>query len=197
MSAHYRIVTENAVLGQPEVKLGIMPGYGGMQRLPRLIGPRRAAEMAVNGESVDGRTAVSIGLAHEFQPSSTALARAFRVAKGLKDGELERSDWDALAAGQAAELEELLADTEVTALLASPPPDSAGAEDLRAARSYAGRVALEALRLGYQRGFTAGIANDARLFGEVVASPSGQHWVGRFLAKDPRQSSFCTLLSPR
>jgi NADPH:quinone reductase-like Zn-dependent oxidoreductase len=43
MSCHYRIVTENAQLGQPEVKLGIIPGYGGAQRLPRLIGPCRAA----------------------------------------------------------------------------------------------------------------------------------------------------------
>ncbi len=76
MSTHYRIVTENAVIGQPEVKLGIIPGYGGMQRLPRLIGPRRAAEMAVNGESVDGRTAVMIGLAQEFHPSCTALAKS-------------------------------------------------------------------------------------------------------------------------
>lgn len=198
MSAHYRIVTENAVLGQPEVKLGIMPGYGGMQRLPRLIGPRRAAEMAVNGESVNGRTAVGMGLAHEIHPSSTALARAFQVATELRTGEreLERADWDALAAGQAAELEALLADDDVTRLLACAPPDSAGAEDLRASRSYAARIALEALRFGYERGFAEGIDNDAKLFGEVVASPSGQHWVGRFLAKDPRQSSFCTLLSP-
>jgi hypothetical protein len=54
MSAHYRIVTENALMGQPEVKLGIIPGYGGMQRLPRLVGPWRAAELCVNGEPVDG-----------------------------------------------------------------------------------------------------------------------------------------------
>ncbi len=63
MSAHYRIVTENALLGQPEVKLGIIPGYGGMQRLPRLIGPSNAAGVCVNGEPVDGSTAVSLGWA--------------------------------------------------------------------------------------------------------------------------------------
>jgi NADPH:quinone reductase-like Zn-dependent oxidoreductase len=59
MCAHYRIVTENASLGQPEVKLGIIPGYGGMQRLPRLVGPARAAMMSANGEPLDGDTAVA------------------------------------------------------------------------------------------------------------------------------------------
>jgi len=63
MSAHYRIVTENAQMGQPEIKLGIMPGYGGIQRLPRLVGPRKAAELVLNGEPVDGRRAVALGLA--------------------------------------------------------------------------------------------------------------------------------------
>ena len=83
MSTHYRIVTENALLGQPEIKLGIIPGYGGTQRLPRLIGPRRALEMSVNGEPIDGRTAVALGLANEFHLSPTAFAHAFRVAQEL------------------------------------------------------------------------------------------------------------------
>ena len=81
MSTHYRIVTENASLGQPEVKLGIIPGYGGMQRLPRLVGPARAAELCVNGEPIDGRTAVRLGLSDEFSSSATALKRAFQLAK--------------------------------------------------------------------------------------------------------------------
>jgi hypothetical protein len=55
-------------------------------------------------------------------------------------------------------------------------------------------VALEALRTGYASGFAPGLANDARLFGQVTASPSGQAWVRRFLAKDPRQPAFLTLL---
>jgi hypothetical protein len=69
-------------------------------------------------------------------------------------------------------------------------------ESVVEARRYAARFALEALRSGYEDGFEAGLANDARLFGEVATAESGRHWVGRFLAKDPRQSSFVTLLSP-
>ena len=199
MATHYRIVTENAALGQPEVKLGIIPGYGGMQRLPRLIGPRRAAEMAINGESIDGAEAVRIGLAHELQPSATALARAFDVAlemRASRRSEL-RPRWDEIASRQTTELDRLLDQERVRALRASTAPNEEGAGDLAAARSYAAEVVLRALEIGYLKGFREGLDNDALLFGEVVTSPSGQHWIGRFLAKDPDQSSFLTLLPPR
>ena len=79
---------------------------------------------------------------------------------------------------------------------AGPPPE-AEAGDVRAGRTYAARMALDAMRYGYQHGFTAGLENDARLFGEVVSSVSGQYWVDRFLAKDPEQAAFLTLLAPR
>jgi enoyl-CoA hydratase/carnithine racemase/NADPH:quinone reductase-like Zn-dependent oxidoreductase len=198
MSTHYRIVTENALLGQPEIKLGIIPGYGGMQRLPRLVGPRKAAELALNGEPVDGHGAVALGLADAFCPSSTALREAFRVACELADGtrSLRQRRWDDIAKSQAKELDELLALPDVSALLAAPAPDVAAAADLKAARAYAARMALDALRTGYADGFAAGLDNDARLFGVVTASPSGQHWVDRFLKKDPRQSELLTLLRP-
>ncbi len=196
MSTHYRIVTENAQIGQPEIKLGIIPGYGGMQRLPRLIGARQAARLALNGEPIDAHTAVAFGLADAFCPSSTALRVAFQVARELAGGArpFVRRDWDALAASQRAELDALWAEPQVADLLDAPPPTANERGELRAARRYAGRVALEALRAGYERGFSAGLANDAQLFGQVTASPSGQEWVGRFLAKDPRQSAFLTLL---
>jgi enoyl-CoA hydratase/carnithine racemase len=197
MSTHYRIVTQNARIGQPEIKLGIIPGYGGMQRLPRLVGPRQAARLAVNGEPVDGHAAVSMGLADEFCPSGVALRSAFQVAQELARGvrSFKRRDWDRIASGQSAELAELFAAPAITALLAAPEPGPDQRGDLPAARRWAARVALEALRTGYQLGFAEGLANDARLFGLVTAGPTGQEWVGRFLAKDARQSAFLELLS--
>ncbi len=198
MSTHHRIVTENAALGQPEVKLGIMPGYGGMQRLPRLVGPRKAAELSVNGEPIGPLEAVRIGLAHEHRPAASAMARAFRVAKAMADGgrRSRRPNWEAMARSQADELADLITDPMVTSLLEAEAPDGAAAADLVVARRYAARIALEGLRQGYELDFDAGLANDARLFGELVASPSGQVWSGRFLAKDPDQSSFLTQLPP-
>jgi enoyl-CoA hydratase len=196
MSAHWRIATENAAMGQPEVKLGIMPGYGGMQRLPRLVGPRRALALVANGEPVDGRTAVQIGLADAFCPAAVALRDGFRAALALASGErpVPHRRWDEVSPAHRDELARLLADPAVSDLARSPAPSASSAGDLVAARRYATAVAIEALRTGYERGFEAGLANDARLFGAVTASPSGQHWVGRFLAKDPRQSAFLQLL---
>ncbi|MFZ2224835.1 MAG: SDR family NAD(P)-dependent oxidoreductase, partial [Candidatus Deferrimicrobium sp.] len=198
MSAHFRIVTENALLGQPEVKLGIIPGYGGMQRLPRLIGPERAAEVCVNGEPVDGNAAVSLGWADEFVPSSAALPRAVAAARDFAAGRrrLPRRDWDALAGGRAEELALLFARPEVQAILEAPTPGQETAGNLRAARLAAARDALLAMKHGFERGFEEGLRNDARMFGAVAASPGGQEWVGRFLAKDAAQSSFLTLLPP-
>ncbi len=196
MSAHYRIVTENASLGQPEVKLGIIPGYGGMQRLPRLVGPWTAAGMCVNGEPVDGHEAVAIGLADEFCPSSVALHRAVLMAREAVTGRktLARKDWDAAGTRQKQSLERLFAEPEVREILSAPRPDPDGAANLRPARLAAGKAALLAMGYGYENGFAAGLANDARAFGETAASPAGQEWVRRFLDKDPRQASFLTLL---
>ena len=199
MSTHYRILTENAALGQPEIKLGIIPGYGGMQRLPRLVGPLKAAELSLNGESVGPEEAVRIGLAHEVCGSGTALARAVMVAIALAEGTmpLRRSDWNAISATQTGELQALLDDPQVHELLGAQPPSGDQAAELVPARAYAARIALEALKEGYQLDFHSGLANDARLFGLVVASPSGQSWSGKFLAKDPEQSSFLTQMSPQ
>ncbi len=198
MSAHHRIVTENALLGQPEVKLGIIPGYGGMQRLPRLVGPSKAAEICLNGEPVDGNTAVALGWADEFVPSSSALPRAVAAARDFAAGRrpLPRRDWDGLAAARNEELARLFCRPEVQAILEAPTPGKETAGNLRAARLAAARDALLAMKFGFKHGFAEGLRNDARIFGAVAASAGGQEWVGRFLAKDASQSSFLTLFTP-
>ena len=199
MSSHYRIVTENAQLGQPEVKLGIIPGYGGAQRLPRLIGPRKAFEMSVNGEPVRGREALEIGLADEFHLSSTALAKAYQVALEFIIGSkvLNSRNWDQLAAQQIEELEFLLQEKNVLEIMSSPDPKGELIKDIRVARTFASRFVLEAMKFGYKNGFSKGLENDAKLFGEVAASPSGQEWVKRFVNKDPMQSAFLTIYNPK
>ncbi len=62
MACHFRIATETAVFGQPEVKLGLIPGYGGTQRLPRLVGRGRALELLLSGRNVAADEAERIGL---------------------------------------------------------------------------------------------------------------------------------------
>ena len=196
MSSHYRIVTENARLGQPEVKLGIIPGYGGLQRLPRLIGPIKAAEMCINGEPVDAFTAIKIGLADEFAPSATALPRAMAVARRFIEGlqSLPAKDWDIRGGKQQDELKVLLSRPVVREMMAAPTPEQNEVGGLRTVRMASARDTLAAIQYGYEKGFEKGLDNDAVLFGRIAASPGGQEWINRFLAKDPLQSSFLILL---
>lgn len=63
LACTFRLVTPNAKLGTPEIKLGLLPGYGGTQRLPRIVGEARALEMVLTGKSVDAQLAVAWGLA--------------------------------------------------------------------------------------------------------------------------------------
>jgi len=76
MACHVRVASENARLGTPEVKLGIMCGYAGTQRLPRLVGRGRALEMLLTGEMVDAQEAWRIGLVNKVVPREQLLAEA-------------------------------------------------------------------------------------------------------------------------
>lgn len=73
MACHVRVASENAKLGTPEVKLGIMCGYAGTQRLPRLVGKGRALEILLTGEMVDAQEALRIGLVNRVVPRDALL----------------------------------------------------------------------------------------------------------------------------
>ncbi|HEX9349435.1 MAG TPA: enoyl-CoA hydratase-related protein, partial [Gemmatimonadales bacterium] len=68
MACHIRIASENAKFGQPEVKLGIAPGYGGTQRLPRLVGKGVAMQLILTAEMIDAQEAYRIGLVNKVVP---------------------------------------------------------------------------------------------------------------------------------
>jgi len=76
MACTIRIASENAKFGQPEVKLGIMPGAGGTQRLPRLIGKGRALQLILTGEIINVQEAYRIGLVNEVVPLANLIPRA-------------------------------------------------------------------------------------------------------------------------
>ena len=84
-----RVAAENAKLGQPEVKLGILPGYGGSQRLARLVGKGRAMEICLTAEPISAEEAHRIGLVNRIVPAGQALAAAREIAgKILANGPL-------------------------------------------------------------------------------------------------------------
>jgi enoyl-CoA hydratase len=80
MACDIRIASENAKFGQPEVNLGILPGYGGTQRTTRLLGEGMAMYMCLTGEMVDAQTALHIGLVQKVVPLDGLLAEAQRIA---------------------------------------------------------------------------------------------------------------------
>jgi enoyl-CoA hydratase/carnithine racemase len=113
LACDWRVAAEDARLGQPEIKLGIIPGAGGTQRLARLVGPARAKDIVLSGRMVDAQEALRIGLVDRVVPAGevyqaavelvrpylTGPAQALRAAKLAIDGGLEMD----LASGLAWE----------------------------------------------------------------------------------------------
>jgi enoyl-CoA hydratase len=83
MAGDIRIAAENAVFGQPEIKLGIIPGFGGTQRLVRLMGKSRAMELLFTGDSIDAKTALQLGLVSRVVPPAELLLAAQELAQKL------------------------------------------------------------------------------------------------------------------
>lgn len=83
MACHIRIMSDRARVGQPESSLGIIPGWGGTQRLARLIGPSKAIEMIITGDPVNAQEAFRLGLANKVVPAGQVLAEAMGLAKKI------------------------------------------------------------------------------------------------------------------
>ena len=83
MACTFRLASENAKLGQPEVKLGIIPGYGGTQRLPRLVGKGIAMQLVLAGEMITAQEAHRIGLVNEVVAAAELIPRAEAIAQKI------------------------------------------------------------------------------------------------------------------
>jgi enoyl-CoA hydratase len=83
MACTMRLASEKARLGQPEVKLGLIPGYGGTQRLPRLVGESTALKLLLSGEMIDAAEALRIGLVDEVVPAERLMERGEVLARSI------------------------------------------------------------------------------------------------------------------
>ncbi len=110
MACHIRIASENAKFGQPEVKLGIGPGYGGTARLPRLVGRGRALELLLTGSMIDASEAHRIGLVNRVVPADKLLAESEAMLRTiLENGPLAiRACLEAVDAGTETSLDQAL-----------------------------------------------------------------------------------------
>ncbi len=111
LACHVRIAEESVKFGQPEIKLGLIPGWGGTQRLVRLVGLGKAVEMILTGNHIRAKEAYRIGLVNEVVPEGTAMEAAMRLAKriaALSSVAIAKA-LDAIYAGLEMDLEEGLA----------------------------------------------------------------------------------------
>lgn len=83
MAAHIRVASDNARMGLPEVTLGVIPGYGGTQRLPQLVGKGRANEMIMTAQMIDAQTALQYGLVNHVTAQPELLQKAEEIAQKI------------------------------------------------------------------------------------------------------------------
>ncbi|HET9725411.1 MAG TPA: fatty acid oxidation complex subunit alpha FadJ [Gemmatimonadales bacterium] len=177
LACHYRIATDHpkTQLALPEVQLGLIPGAGGCQRLPRLIGARAALDMILTGKSERGAKALRLGLIDELVPPSilraTAVAAADRLAREGVPPRKPKGGIPALALDRTAAGRRLVYRAAEKRVLAKtgghyPAP-------LRA---------LDAVRTGLEQGITAGLAAEHRAFGELAVGDVSRKLVQVFFA---------------
>jgi acrylyl-CoA reductase (NADPH)/3-hydroxypropionyl-CoA dehydratase/3-hydroxypropionyl-CoA synthetase len=182
LACHYRVAEPTARFGQPEIRLRLLPGYGGTQRLPRLLAGRRGAEglrdsldLILGGRSIGADAAHDIGLVDALvSDSEDALSHAHALVR------------DFVAHGGESLLGKAHAQRMADVAIWSKP----GTEDLDhvlqddflqritrqlawAGRGRAGERAIDAVRTGWTQGISAGLAREAELFAQAIVDPEG------------------------
>jgi 3-hydroxyacyl-CoA dehydrogenase / enoyl-CoA hydratase / 3-hydroxybutyryl-CoA epimerase len=191
LACDYRVATDSpkTTLGLPEVQLGLIPGAGGTQRLPALIGVQAALDLILTGKNVKPSKAKRLGLVDEVVPAPILRSVAVRRARELADGmpTVERQDKKGLGglllglANKEMWAEVALEDNPVGRKILF---DQARKQLLKKTRGKypAPERALEAIRIGVGSGRAAGLEAEARFFGELVMTDVSKRLVEIFFA---------------
>jgi 3-hydroxyacyl-CoA dehydrogenase/enoyl-CoA hydratase/3-hydroxybutyryl-CoA epimerase len=170
-------------LGLPEVQLGILPGLGGTQRLPRLIGLEPALDLLLTGKQLDAKRALRAGLVDEVVPQSILLGVAVDCAERLAERPAARhSRLGRMAAGlRGGDVRGALMDNRLGRKLLF---DTARKRLLRKTRGHypAPERILDVVRFGLDRGLERGLEREAEAFGELLMTPQAEQLIQLFLA---------------
>ncbi|HEU4830033.1 MAG TPA: fatty acid oxidation complex subunit alpha FadJ [Gemmatimonadales bacterium] len=177
LACHWRVVTDSpkTQLGLPEVQLGLLPGVGGTQRLPRLVGVRAAFDMILAGKSERAEKAYRLGMADEIVPESilrrTAVAAAERIVRGGPPRRAAKGGLQAL----------FLDRTPIGRRIVYAQAEKQVRE--RTGGHYPAPLAsIEAVRTGLEQGMRAGLREESRLFGELAMTDVSRTLVQIFFA---------------
>ena len=169
MACHYRVAVASAQVGQPEVKLGIIPGAGGTQRLPRLAGPAKALEMCAGGEPISAAEALKHGIVDEIVPGDL-LEGAIAFANGKAGASPRRVRNYDEKLGHAA---------------ANEPVFAAAREATRKRQRNlkAPQAAIHAVEAATRLPFDAGLARESELFQECLFSDQSKALIHVFFGE--------------
>ena len=181
LACHYRIADCTSVFGQPEVRLNLLPGYGGTQRLTRLLADRDGAEgfvaameVILGGRQLDADAALAAGIVDEVaRGSDDVVSLASRLARAFIDDDqspLARAFRTVQSRRRAWELPGAL---DVNALFNLEPIARLGAQAARVGRAKVVDRVLDAVHTGWREGLVRGLEREAHLFAEAVVAPDG------------------------
>jgi 3-hydroxyacyl-CoA dehydrogenase/enoyl-CoA hydratase/3-hydroxybutyryl-CoA epimerase len=182
LACDYRLVFDkpSTTIGLPEVELGLLPGWGGTQRLPRIVGLERALQIILAGKRLSARDAQTWGLADAYAASEAELREQFArlVLRAVAEGKRQRKrlplhGWrQRLLESNPFGRRLILKGTE--RLIRNKVPDDMPAPT----------EALEAVRLGMERGFEAGLAREREAAGRLATSSACRHLVALFFQRE-------------
>ncbi len=187
LACHYRVATGHpkTKFALPEVNLGLLPGLGGTQRLPRLVGLQQGLEMILTGKSIYAKPALKMGLVDALIHPQGLLEAGKQAARGLVDGSVARRE-------PKRDLRSRVTNTvlERTPLSRVVYKQAAESVQKKTRGNYpAPAKIIETVRTGQEQGTRAGLAAEARNFAELVLTPESKALIHLFFAKNAAEKN--------
>ena len=172
MACHYRIAAQGIQVGQPEVQIGLIPGAGGTQRLPRLVGLPDALQMIATGQPISGEEGLKKGCIDEVVSQESLLEKALKVAQRFISGELKHRE----------RMTRLRKDRLPNFVMKKTIISYAKGEAGKKGKGYiAPFKAIEAMEKGLSDNFEADLKVEAELFSDCAVSDVAKNLIGIFL----------------
>lgn len=202
LSCHWRFATtdEKTILGLPETRLGLIPGLGGTQRLPRMVGLKAALDMILSANTVSSQQAKEMGMIEDLVNSDQLIEKAEEKALALIDS----PEWKALVKKNKEELQTPSADVKATPYcLTDLSPEKAEkmlavserAVKLRSKGHYPAQPeAIKAIRVGLQKGLVEGLKVESQSFAELAAGEVSANLISLVFNSDLAKASAQSLI---